>query len=1101
MKRIFLAFALMAAPAFAQPKQIVVEGVEAPQSAQLAPQLVPPVGHTESVEGVVMTPDNRFAISAGIDHSLRLWELSSGREVRSFQGHSGSVDCVALSPDGTRAVSSGTDQTIRVWDVLTGNQLHQWNHNAAHSLAFLPDGKTVLGGSTSGAVFLFDIESGEETRELMGDDDFKEDWAKSVAVSPDGRLGLSGGGDMIIRLWNLQTGEKVREFKGHEQEIETVAFSPDGALVASSGNRADKSEIAVWNAQSGQKLWLEKFSSCDTIAWSRDGRFVFHDENGFVRAREAKTGALVGGTLSGNHHSGNINNLALSGDGTRLISAGSDHTLRIWSVQNGLAKSVRQLTGATMRVSKMALSPDGRQMLCGLADEWVDGAHSTPARLWDAATGRTVRELPGHYYGVLDAAWSGDGKSILTSGFGGGLHFWNAATGQKTRALEKENVKSESVALNGDGTRALAAVDADNKINTVQLYDTQSGKVLKKFSWPVAKSYSAIRALFFSPDQTKFLAAGEDGVATLWNIESGKVEHEMRCDESIYSAAFSPDGQTIATGSRDAQVRLWSAADGALLHTLTELQYTAASLSFSPDSQTLAGSDTEGHINLWDVKTGEHKNVALGHEYWVTNVVWSKSGQFLLSAGWDNTLRLWNVADGRHLLTYLLLKNGDWLAYTPDGFFDGSPGGIQKVHFTRGLQTYSLDQFYEQFYKPNLLAVVFNGEAPTASQGSVTQAVVAGAPPLVRIVSPQSGAANAEQIEVTVEATEQNNGGVKAIRLYHNGRLVGGPGQLRGIVVEAALESAPNGVKTQKFTVTLASGENNLRAVAYSSTDVESRPAEAKLIFAGTTKKPALRVVCVGLNDYKDATMNLTYARPDAESLAQFFETTANTTGLFSSVSVTKLLDEAATGEAIQNALKQIAESTQPEDVAIIYLAGHGDTAADSAEKDDAPEAAQNFYFLPYEMRQMVMKDRVRQYGLSGKTIDALVAKIPARKIMLIYDACKSGAAIPGASRGAGDEQQALAQLARAQGIYVLAASTSQQYAGEVKSLGHGILTYALLEGLNGKAAGADSIVKVSQLFAYTEDRVPELAKQYRGREQWPVPFTKGQNFPLVLKK
>ena len=147
------------------------------------------------------------------------------------------------------------------------------------------------------------------------------------------------------------------------------------------------------------------------------------------------------------------------------------------------------------------------------------------------------------------------------------------------------------------------------------------------------------------------------------------------------------------------------------------------------------------------------------------------------------------------------------------------------------------------------------------------------------------------------------------------------------------------------------------------------------------------------------------------------------------------------------------------------------------------------------------MKDRVRQYGISRDQINEAVSRISARKIVLVYDACKSGAAVEVASRGVGDEQQALAQMARAQGIYVLAASTAQQYAGEVKALGHGILTYALLEGLNGKAAGADSIVKVNQLFAYTDERVPALAKEYRGREQWPVSFGKGQNFPLVIKK
>lgn len=369
-------------------------------------------------------------------------------------------------------------------------------------------------------------------------------------------------------------------------------------------------------------------------------------------------------------------------------------------------------------------------------------------------------------------------------------------------------------------------------------------------------------------------------------------------------------------------------------------------------------------------------------------------------------------------------------------------------------------------------------------------------PPIVRITSPQNGATNGGKIEVAVEAREQNGGGFKAIRLYHNGRLVGGPGSLRGIVVEAAPVAITNASASaegyvKRFPVELVPGENVLRAVAYSKTEVESVPSEVRLNWNTPVARPKLHVLCVGVNLYADASMNLTYARPDAQALANFFK---NDQKLFSKINIVTLLDAEATGAKIRVALDQIAKNSAPEDVVFLYFAGHGEVAPAPPNSKE-----ETFFFLPADARQMILKERVREFGVSGREIDDLLAKIAARKIFLVYDACKSGAALTNSTRGVEEERLALAQLARAQGIHVLAASTAQQYAGEVRALSHGILTYALLEGLNGKAQ-AGGLIKVRELMRYVEERVPVLTKQYRGSEHYPVPFGRGQNFPVAVQ-
>ena len=128
------------------------------------------------------------------------------------------------------------------------------------------------------------------------------------------------------------------------------------------------------------------------------------------------------------------------------------------------------------------------------------------------------------------------------------------------------------------------------------------------------------------------------------------------------------------------------------------------------------------------------------------------------------------------------------------------------------------------------------------------------------------------------------------------------------------------------------------------------------------------------------------------------------------------------------------------------------------------------------------------------------MTKIGAQKVLVLIDACKSGSAMLAfASRGV-EDRKAMAQLARATGTHVVAASTKDQFAAEVKELGHGVFTYTLLEGLSGKADGSpkDGTVTVRELLTYVESRLPEISEQYKQQAQYPVVDSRGQDFPLA---
>jgi WD40 repeat protein len=224
-------------------------------------------GHEASVRSVAFSPDGQYALSGSGDNTLRLWDIATGEQVRVFEGHEDWVSSVAFSPDGQYALSGSCGKQgdgvycivgeMRLWDVSTGEEVRVFEGHTSdvRSVAFSPDGQYALSGSDDGTVRLWEVATGEEVPVFEG----HEGWVRSVAFSPDGRYVLAGscgrrtdtGTRCIIselRLWEVATGEEVRVFRGHEDWVHSVVFSPDGqyALSGSDDGTVWLWEVATW---------------------------------------------------------------------------------------------------------------------------------------------------------------------------------------------------------------------------------------------------------------------------------------------------------------------------------------------------------------------------------------------------------------------------------------------------------------------------------------------------------------------------------------------------------------------------------------------------------------------------------------------------------------------------------------------------------------------------------------------------------------------------------------------------------------------------------------------------------------------------------------
>jgi WD40 repeat protein len=217
--------------------------------------------HSDAIMAVAVSPDGRFAVSGGgslgktgwekpgKDFTVRLWDLTSHRVIHRFVGHTHVVWCVAFSRDGRFALSGSKDHSMRLWSVATGKQVRQFGHDArVMGVCFSPDGKWGLSSTGSGDVVLWELKTGRDLRHFKGHTGFVE----CVAFSPDGRQILSVGADRTARLWDVRTGSEVRHWTTKEGAgFVHVAFSPEGRRALTGGSRGI---VRLWDVETGKEL-------------------------------------------------------------------------------------------------------------------------------------------------------------------------------------------------------------------------------------------------------------------------------------------------------------------------------------------------------------------------------------------------------------------------------------------------------------------------------------------------------------------------------------------------------------------------------------------------------------------------------------------------------------------------------------------------------------------------------------------------------------------------------------------------------------------------------------------------------------------------------
>ena len=676
------------------------------------------LGHNGSVTSLALTPDRSLLITGGEDKTVRVWEVASGKQLRSFQGHMTSdqtwISAVAVRGDGKQIASGWVDGTIRLWD-LTSEDEHRAFTDATESLwavAFSPDGKRVAAAGSDLAIRVYDPETGKLEATLKG----AKSPITSLAFLPDSNRLASAGGDQAIVIWDVAKQKPIKELSGHESAVLSLAVSEDGKVLSGS---ADKT-VRLFDPAEEKALWTWKSRSAVCAVAIRKG------------GKQAAVG-MADGTLSildlsektpketstQTAHVAGVACLAFSPDGFRLGSVGGDGALRVWVAgDNGSPSTLVKFEGVAKPgsgyspLTGVAFSPDGRYVASVGADAVV--------HIWDIQTKSEVRGLRGHSDWVTSVAFSPDGRSVASVGV------------EKDKALRIFELPALEPASSGGHLSAInaVAVSSDGKLiatagtdQTIRVWELATGKEIATLvvgntdiPWGIAflgnnslamggsleRQVSGrlhfwrikppnlttsvhtgeVFALVANPEGSKLVAwTARPAVGDFKNYayetydaKGAKIASQSDSGREVTAASITPDLTWVAAGDKQGTIRIWDLTkkDERIGGDWPMLVNPVVDLGVTFDKKTIVAVDDKGLVHVGDVAKRETLAKFEPHKSGVHSLLVSPKNGMLVTISNDREIKAWSLPladrkDPRPVRSWNLPVGVNGAAFTPDG--------------------------------------------------------------------------------------------------------------------------------------------------------------------------------------------------------------------------------------------------------------------------------------------------------------------------------------------------------------------------------------------------------------------------------------------------
>ncbi len=1067
------------------------------------------------------------------EKTVAVYNVQTGQIVSTFTQSTG-IESACFTKTGDKILFT-TYLTAGLFDALTGEMIYEDDHitekiiatelsGDGSNLAILREneGITVQEPITNGVSEKFSIPGLEFT---------------CISLSPDGKYIASGSTDGHLRVWSIENKKLVVDRRGHTERIISVRYNKEGTRLVSAG---EDEVIVFWDPRTGDSLHRI------TGTHNQYGAFfnpasdkVLSYASWEVQIWDPNTGSLIY-ELDGYRHTGsrndvdltNIKHAAFSPDGNTIITSSSDCTSIIWDAKTGAF--LKSLKGEVVELTSQVYSKKNKILVTGQIDgsvrfwktgygqlirssnehdSWITEISLSPDEskvatvsksgqlsTWDISSGALLNKWEAHANWIVDVQFSSDGKKLITGSWDNTAGLWDVATGKLLLRMNKHHDNVEGVDISHDGKFALTA----SWDSSIQIWGTTNGKLFKKFRAPEGLAFVRI-----SLDNKFVVAGGDEGTVYGWDIVTGKLLYTTHFGTQVVGLELTEDGKKVNvlfsgnskfSNDRPGQFAQYDIATGKVLIERESPGENGDLVSFSLDDYNkqflLAASN--GKVTLHNPERPEETEgeVQTNSTGW-NNVFFTLKNEF--AVGLNFGVRVYKIVTGtdspgnagtiKEVYTSIALDTIDYLTYIPSGYYQCSPTAAKLLHYVSSdMKVITFDQLDVKYNRPDKVLEAI-GNTDTALIRSYRKAWEKRIRKLAIDTSTFRPGYSIPAADFTNRADisyEQKNDNLSLyIRgddsIYKLDRFNIWINELplygqRGISIR---QSNRNALDTT-ISVILSEGENRIEASITNVNGTESYRMPL-IISHVSAVKPVEHVhfIGIGMDRFENAQYNLQYSGKDIRDFAAKLRERFK-----DSVSIDTLFNEQVSIESVK-ALKEKLKHTRINDKVIIAYSGHGMLSKDY-----------DYYLSTYS----VNFDKPEENGLPYDELENLLDSIPARKKLLLIDACHSGevdkedlVTIEGSSdslikgfkpvaykkegqlglKNSFELMQSLfVNVGKSTGATIISAAAGTQFALERNDLKNGVFTYAILEAMNKYTT-----LKISELKKIVGERVEELTK------------------------
>ncbi|MDX9758965.1 MAG: caspase family protein [Bacteroidota bacterium] len=694
--------------------------------------------------------------------------------------------------------------------------------------------------------------------------------------------------------------------------------------------------------------------------------------------------------------------------------------------------------GKSGAVWDIALSADGGTLYTG-------GRDST-AKSWDLSTGEAIRMFKTARPTLMTTlALDHRGDWLALGDMNGHLSVWNARNGILSYDFQAHGQYISSIAIATDG-RTVVTTGRDGRIGAWQLDDGTP-------RWSVTAPGQWINAVAIAPDGAVAATAAQDGEIRLWRMSDGGDAGALgRHSRFARTVLFSSDGAFLFSGGADGRVIVWDLQTRAIYREFVLDTGYPHDLALDASGEQLLVCRMNGLLSVWDWKRRQEKKKLPPESYGTMAARFSPDGRRIYSAHTAGTVKIWNSDDATLLLDMAGFSDGQWLSFTPDGYYDCSAYGDRYVRWRKGQERFPLERYRDLYHRPAVIEdVLRGGYTPTGGPTSIED------PPRVELRAPRDGqlfAFGSEELEIVVDVRAVDRDRIESVTLLLNERQVSREQLREWVEIERS-----DSILHVRCRLRVLPGRNSIEAVAFNAARVRSTQARAMITVETSTRlNPNLYVLAVGSDRYAPHYPDLQFAGIDAEALAD--ELSRQEGGLYARVYAKRLIGKDVSRDRILAALKDFAD-IRPEDMLVLFFSGHG-------VRERGTNGKTRYYYLPAG----TTRTTVTTQGLAWEDFAAEIARLRAGRVIMLLDACHSGDVSGGASN-----EKVAASLAGQLGV-VFTSSSGNEYSFEDRAWGHGAFTRALLDGIAGKADFTrDAVVDWSELQLYVSTAVRSMTR------------------------